>query len=135
MPRELGVAGLARQFLGELVGCGADPQPQFLRGALYPQLPAVVPEIPLDLRADARLGVGSQIAADPGVEIADRLHQPQVPGLDKVLGELRADAVTGRAGADNALMPAYQGLAGRLPLQITRRPGTHHRDELPVTES
>ena len=75
-------------------------------------LPALVAEVPLDLAADARLGVGGEAVADLGVVVVDRLEQADVPDLHQVLGGLGAAAVLPDAGADQLLVAVHEDLAG-----------------------
>src|ERR1043165_8806948 len=48
-------------------------------------LPALGPEVPLDLAADAGRGVSRQAVAEAGVEVADGLDQAEVADLHPVL--------------------------------------------------
>jgi hypothetical protein len=75
-------------------------------------LPALVPEVALDLAADAWLGVGGQAVADLGVVVVDRLEQADVADLHEVLGGLRAAAVLPYARADQLAVTLHDYLAG-----------------------
>src|SRR5215471_7387756 len=74
-------------------------------------LPSLVPEVPLDLAADAGRGVSRQAVADLRVVVVDGLEQADVAHLHKVFGRLGAATVLPDAGADQFLVPLYQDLA------------------------
>jgi hypothetical protein len=81
---------------------------------LDPELPAPVPEVPFDLAADARLGVGAEAVPAPGVEAIDGLEQADVADLQQVLGRFGAAQVGTHAGLDQPGIAAHQDLADRL---------------------
>jgi hypothetical protein len=75
-------------------------------------LPPLVAEVPLDLAADARQGVGGQAAAVGGIVVVDRLEQADVAHLHQVLDRLGAAAVLAHARAHELLVPLDKELAG-----------------------
>ena len=69
VPGQLAVLGGAAELLGQGLLGGAHLLQQLLVLAAHPELPAPVPEVPFDLPADARLGIGIQAVPVSGVEI------------------------------------------------------------------
>jgi hypothetical protein len=55
------------KFLREILGCRAHLEQQFLYWAADADLPALVPEVPLDLPADARASISGQAVPGCGV--------------------------------------------------------------------
>ena len=88
----------------------ADLQQQFLHRPLDMDLPALVPEVALDLAGDARLGVGGQVPAECRVEVVDRLEQADVADLHQLFFRLRAVPVPAGARAHQRPVPQHQGL-------------------------
>src|SRR5262249_4652745 len=74
------------QLLGQLGAHPAQLEPQLLGRALDVHTPALVPEMPLDLAGDARLGVGRQVAAEVRIEVVDGFEQAYVPDLHQLFG-------------------------------------------------
>jgi len=75
-------------------------------------LPALVPEVALDLAADAGLRVGREAVADLGIVVVDRLEQADVPDLHEIFCGFGAAAVLPDAGADQLLVALHEYLAG-----------------------
>jgi hypothetical protein len=85
-------------------------------------LPPLVPEVPLDLAADARLRVGGEAVADLGVVVVYRLEQADVPDLHEIFGWFGAAAVLPDARADQLLVPVHEDLAdGGAQLAVPRQ--------------
>src|SRR5690349_8314069 len=61
---QLAVRRSTAEVLGQVPGRRAHLKEQFLDRAAYADLPALVPEVALDLAADARGGVGGQAVPD-----------------------------------------------------------------------
>jgi hypothetical protein len=76
-------------------------------------LPALVPEVTLDLTADARLRVGGEAVADLGVVVVYRLEQADVSDLHEIFYGFWAAAVLPDAGPDQLVVPVHEYLAGR----------------------
>ncbi len=129
---QFGVAGQAAELLSELADPLAELEQPFLQRPLHVHLPALVPEVPLDLAGDARLGVRGQAPADLRVEVVDGLEQAHVPHLHKVLGGLRAAPVAVRTGPDQGPVPADQHLTGSRPLGAAPRLRPDHAEQFVV---
>jgi hypothetical protein len=110
---QLRVGRRVSQHLGQVAAGRPDPQQQVLGGAPDPDLPPLITEMPLDLAADAGLRVRGQAAAQPGIEVVDRLDQADVTDLHEFLSRLRAVPVAQHARPDQALVPAHQDLTRR----------------------
>src|SRR6202042_772889 len=106
------VRGRVAEILDEGGTGFAHPEQQFLHGPLDVDLPALVPEMPLDLPGDARLRVRGQVAAERRVEVVDRLEQPDVADLHQLFFRFRAVPVTARTRADQRTVAEDQSLAG-----------------------
>jgi hypothetical protein len=118
MARQLLVPGRTAQLLGEFPARPADLQHQFLRGPLDMDLPALIPEVPLDLTADTWLRVRGQVRPQRGIEVVDRLEQADVAGLHQVLDRLRGVPVALHAPADQRLVAGDDHLTGSGPQLI-----------------
>jgi len=122
VPGQVGFGRRAAQLLGQPPGRLTDFQDQLLHRPLDTDLPALVPEVPLELAADARPRVRGQAAAGGRIELADRLQQAEIPHLHQVLRRLRAAQVWSHAGPHQALVAGDQQLARRrAPLAGSRR--------------
>src|SRR5215472_15889482 len=133
-----------RQFVvlggtGELVGqLGAGPaqlKPQLLSGALDVYVPPLVPEVPLDLPGDARLGVGGQVAAEGWVEVVDRLEQADVADLHQFLWRLRAVPVSLCARPDQRLVTSDELFASIAALLTVSRQRLNQLHQFGVAEA
>ena len=114
-PEPLGQFGFTQQqaeLVGEFLGGLAQLEQQFLSGPADVDLPPLVPEMALDLAADAGLRVGGQAVADLGVVVVDRLEQADVSDLHEIFCGFRAAAVLPDAGADQLLVALHDYLAG-----------------------
>ena len=98
VPGQVRLGRSPAELLGQLPDHDAEFHGELLRRALDVNLPARVPEMPLDLPENAWLRVSGQAAADGGIEVVDCLHQADISRLQQVLGRLRAAAVPLRAG-------------------------------------
>jgi hypothetical protein len=97
-------------------------------------LPALVPEVPLDLADHARVGVRGQVAAEVRIEVVDRLEQADVADLHEFFRGLRAGLVLPDAGPHQPLVAADQGLAGPGPQGVPARPGADQPEQILVIE-
>ena len=70
---QFAVLGCAAELLDQGLLGGAHLQEQFLGLAAGPDLPAAVAEVPFDLPAEPRQGVGAQALPVAGVEVVDCL--------------------------------------------------------------
>jgi len=134
VPGEVGLGRVPAQVLGQLPGFRADLKDQFLHRARDVDRPPLVPEVLLDLPADAGPREGRQAAAGGRVEVADRLQQPDVPHLDQVLGRLRAARVPPRARAHQVAVAADQQLTRRVTARAARRQRPCDRQQLLVPQ-
>ena len=135
VPGHLGVGWRAAQILGQLAGRLAGFQYQFLHGPRDVDRPALVPEVPLDLAADAHLRVGGQVAADRGIETADRLHQPDITHLHQILDRLGTLPVPLHARAHQVAVTSDQQLTRRSARSAGPRQRPHHAQQLPVIQA
>jgi hypothetical protein len=76
---QLVVGGRAAAFLGQLPADRADLEQQFLERAADVDLPALVPEVPLDLAADTRRGVSRQAVSQAGSKLPIALTSARYP--------------------------------------------------------
>jgi hypothetical protein len=97
-------------------------------------LPALVAEVPLELAADARLRVRDQAGADGPIEVADRLHQADIPHLYQVLCRLGVAQVRSHAGPDQALVAGDKQIARRHPPLAGPRRRLHDAQQRPVIQ-
>jgi hypothetical protein len=86
--------------------------------------------MPLDLADDGRDGISGELDAEVGVELVDRLEQPDRGGLDQIVGGLAASGVAVRQVAGQR----QPGLDGTVPhgraVRMPGRQGRHGLQEL-----
>jgi hypothetical protein len=122
-------------LLGERVAGRAHLEEQFLGGPADVYLPALVPEVPLDLAGDARLGIGRQARAEHRVEVVDRLEQSDVPDLHQVLGRFRAVGVPADTRPDELCIPAHQDVARRRAVAAAHRQRPHRLEQFQIVQT
>jgi hypothetical protein len=118
---QLAVVGRPAELLGKLLVRAADGEQQFLRLPADAHVPPLVAEVPLDLTAHARLGVGRQPVAERGIEVVDGLEQAYVADLHQVLRGLGAVTVPADAGPDQPGVAVDEYLADDVALRSVRR--------------
>src|ERR1019366_7517453 len=99
------------QLLGEFLGGFAQFEQQFLGGPADVDLPALVPEVPFDFAADARLRVGGEAGTDLGVVVVYRLEQADVSDLHEIFDGFWTSAVLPDASVDQLLVAVHEYLA------------------------
>src|SRR6266700_350219 len=110
------------ELLSEFLGGLTQLEQELLGGPADVDLPPLVPEVPLDLAADAGLRVGGEAVADLGVVVVYRLEQADVPDLHEILGRFGAAAVLPDARADQLLVAVHEDLAdGGAQLAVLRQ--------------
>src|SRR5215468_3362943 len=117
------------ECLGQLGGGIAYREPSFLERALDMHLPALIPEVPLDLAADARQGVTRKAGASSGIVVVDGLDQPDVSDLQQVLVRFWAVLEPPDTGPDQWPVPVHEHFTGRFPDRVFARKGLNEVEQ------
>src|SRR5215510_7692643 len=118
--------------LGQLGGGIAYGEPSFLQRPLDMHLPALIPEVALDLAADAWQGVTRKAGAGRGIVVVDGLDQSDVPDLQQVLVRFRAVLEAPNTGPDKRPVPVNEHFAGRFPDRVFARKGPDEVEQVRV---
>src|ERR1700678_2803861 len=130
---QVGLGWHAPEFLGQLPGRRPGSHSQVLDGPGDVNLPALVPEVALDLAGNVRVSIGRQRAANGRVEVVDRRDQANIAHLHQVFSRLRAVPIALDAGPDQVTVPANEHIARRYPPLAEAGERAHDAQQLTVT--